>query len=556
MLSSTLLVSGLLTGALATSSYAPTSVACPSSLVRLASGLSTSEAAWRAARKPLADTALRSWLKATNPAFDTTGTLPALGLAISGGGYRAHLTGAGVIQALDANDSDVSTSGLYQAITYHSALSGGAWLLSSLADHDYPTVSSLLSSQWSSAFSNGLLAPNGLWTLVSYAEILTDINAKENAGFRSSLTDLWARLLGYQMLSGASGGVASTLSGLQSKSNFASHNVPYPIITALNSDLKTGTCAPTQYNASVWELTPFEMGSWAPDVNAFTPSKYLGTTMSNGVANGTCVNGFDNLGFVLGTSSNVFNDIAAFYSSLTTTLDTICASSIGIEESNELGAAIAALETIFPSLTSDLSEAVEALYALYPNPFYNLASATSVSSMETLHMVDGGESGQTSPIFPHLIPERNVSLIIVNDNNGDYPTTTLPSYPNGTAIYASYMSAKHAGLKRMPVVPSPTAYFSNYTSGNPIFFGCKNSSVATIVWIPNTNVTYDSGISTFSLQYDSTLSEDMVANGNAVMSRGNSAAWATCLGCAILDAGGLKVPSSCEACFKQYCYAG
>jgi lysophospholipase len=393
-----------------------------------------------------------------------------------------------------------------------------------------------------------------LWTLVSYAKILVDINAKD-ADYYTTFADLWARLLGYQMLSGDDGGVASTLSGIKTKSNFASHNVPYPILTALNADLSTGVCVPTA-NASVWEMTPFETGSWAPGVNAFTPSAYLGSSLSKGVSStGTCTSGFDNLGFVLGTSSNVFNDLAAVYSSLSATMDTVCKASLGVTDSSGLGEAIAALETIFPSITEGLASVLDALYALYPNPFYNLASASEVSSQETLHMVDGGESGQTSPIFPHLIPSRNVSLVIVNDNNGD-TGSSLPSYPNGTAIYDSYLAAKAAGLTRMPKVPSPASYLTNYTSGNPIFFGCKNASVVTLVWLPNTAVTYESGIATFELQYTSELSAAMVENGNAMISRNNSAAWATCLGCAILDAGSLAVPSSCNACFEQYCYKG
>ncbi len=545
-----LFVATLLTGAVATSSYAPTSVRCPSSLVRVATGLSTDEETWATARKALADESLRSWLKATSSEFNTTGELPTLGLSISGGGYRALLTGAGVIQGLDENDSDVSTSGLYQALTYVSALSGGSWLLSSLADHNYPTVSSLLSSQWSTAFSNGLLDPTGILVVIAYAEILNDFTAKEFAHFTTTLTDVWGRLLGYQLLSGSDGGVASTLSGIQSKSNFASHRVPYPIMTALNDNIKQGYCVP-QANASVWEFTPFEFGSWAPDINAFTLSQYLGSSLSNGVpTESTCVNGFDNLGFVLGTSSNVFNDIAALYSSLSSTMTTLCDASLGESGNTELGEAIVALEAIFPSIATGLTDILDLLYALYPNPFYNLTSASQVSSLPTLHMVDGGESGQTSPIFPHLLPGRNISLVIVNDNNGD----TDSSLPNGTAIYDSYLASQSAGLSRMPVIPSPASYLSNYTSGAPIFFGCQNPDVVTLVWVPNTNITYASGIATFEFHVAAGVSDAMVANGNAVISRDNSAEWAVCLGCAILDAGGLSVPSSCEACFEEYCY--
>ncbi|PVH72964.1 FabD/lysophospholipase-like protein [Cadophora sp. DSE1049] len=546
MFSLLLFASVLFSGAVAKSAYAPTPATCPASLIRVANGLSSDESAWRTARKFLADDALRTWLEATNPDFDTTGDLPTLGLSISGGAYRALLTGAGVIQAMDARDSSVSTSGLYQAITYTSALSGGSWLLSSMADHDFPTISNLLSSQWSSAFNNGLLAPNGILAIFAYAQILGDIKDKESAGFTSTLTDLWARLLSYQLLSGSNGGVASTLSGIQTKSNFISHNTPYPIIAALNTNIKTEACVPDT-NASVWEMTPFETGSWGVDVNAFTPSKYLGSS-----PNGSCFTGFDNLGFVLGTSSHIFNDLAAIYSSLAPALDTFCTASLGTADTSDLGEAITALETLFPNLTENLAEAIDAFYALYPNPFYGLSSASGVSDQEILHMVDGGESGQTSPILPHLIPARNVSLLIVNDNNGD--DETLPAYPNGTAIYNSYLAAVSAGLTRMPIVPSPESYLANYTSGDPIFFGCNDPSVTTLVWVPNRADTYESGIATFTMQTSKAVTAALIANGNAVMSRDNSKEWAQCLGCAILDAGGIDVPESCKDCFEEYCY--
>lgn len=543
MFSLIFIASSLFSAAAATSKYAPTPATCPSSLVRIADGLSSEEGSWRTARKYLADDSLRTWLKTTNPDFNTSGELPTLGLSISGGAYRAMLTGAGVIQALDSRDSSVGTSGLYQALTYTSALSGGSWLLSSLADHDFPTVSSLLSSQWSTALNNGLLAPNGVLTILAYAQILFDIKDKESAGFTSTLTDLWARLLSYQLLSGSNGGVASTLSGIQSKSNFVSHNAPYPIITALNADLSTDACVPDT-NASVWEMTPFETGSWGADVNAFTPSKYLGSS-----ANGSCFTGYDNLGFVLGTSSHIFNDLAAIYSSLAPTLDTFCTTSLGMADTSDLGEAISALEAIFPSLTKDLAKTVDAFYALYPNPFHGLSSAPAVSSQDTLHMVDGGESGQTSPIFPHLLPARNVNLVIVNDNNGD--DSALPAYPNGTAIYNSYLAAASAGLSRMPVVPSPSSY--DYT-GKPIFFGCKDPSVTTLVWLPNRADTYESGIATFTVQTSKAITAAMIDNGKAIMSRDNSSTWAQCLGCAILDSGSLNVPSSCDVCFEEYCF--
>lgn len=107
----------------ALSRYQPVSAACPDTpLVRDATELGSEEAAYISSRKEKADAALADWLQ--KQGSFSTDTQPTVALASSGGGYRAHLAGAGVIQAFDARDSNTSVSGLYQALTYHSGLSG------------------------------------------------------------------------------------------------------------------------------------------------------------------------------------------------------------------------------------------------------------------------------------------------------------------------------------------------------------------------------------------------------------------------------------------------
>jgi lysophospholipase len=62
--------------------------------------------------------------------------LPNIAIAVSGGGWRAHMNGAGGIAAFD-NSTTNSTStrhvgGLLQAATYITGLSGGSWVVGSL----------------------------------------------------------------------------------------------------------------------------------------------------------------------------------------------------------------------------------------------------------------------------------------------------------------------------------------------------------------------------------------------------------------------------------------
>ena len=95
--------------------------------------------------------------------------LPVIGIAISGGGYRALMNGAGALAAFDNRTSNSTAQGqlggLLQATTYLSGLSGGSWLVGSLYMQNFPPVqdvltggSSDLGSLWQ--FENSILQGN------------------------------------------------------------------------------------------------------------------------------------------------------------------------------------------------------------------------------------------------------------------------------------------------------------------------------------------------------------------------------------------------------------
>ena len=280
----------------ALSGYAPVPIACPSTpLVRPATGISASESSYISSRAPIASAALGAWLQKVNSGFSTT-NLPAVALTTSGGGLRSLLTGAGVIQAFDSRDSNVGTSGLYQGLTYQAGLSGGGWLLSSIAGNNYPTVSNLQSTLWTTAFAESLFIPDNVGVGAAYAQVSADVVAKNAAGYPPTLVDVYGRLLDYQLVKGPDGGVAVELSSITGFSNFTSHNVPFPIITATNVETATGACTPPN-NTVIFEFSPYEFGSFDSGVNAFTQTKYLGTFLSNGSpTKATCETNYDNLG--------------------------------------------------------------------------------------------------------------------------------------------------------------------------------------------------------------------------------------------------------------------
>jgi lysophospholipase len=457
-------------------------------------------------------------------------------LTTSGGGYRSLLSGAGVIQGLDSRDSDVSTSGLYQALTYQAGLSGGSWLLSSMAGNNYPTITYLKEILWKQAFQDSLADPAFLLVAIAYAEIIADVFGKEAAGYRTTLTDPWGRLLSCQLLSGPYGGVSTTLSSVSSLSSFTSYSVPFPVITSLGSKVWLGDCVPGP-NATTYEFTPYEFGSWDSDVRAFTPTKYLGTPMSGGRATGKCTTNYDNLGYILGTSSNLFNNVCF---------------DVPVAENSSTN-----LDTTLAQIINDVHElTTEDLYATYKNPFYNYISSTAtpniannISAQENLSLVDGGEALQNNPIFPLLQPARNVSVILVNDNSND-----AGGWPNGTEILTTYVQSFNHGLTRMPFIPSVETFISQGLNKRATFFGCNATDKIMIVYLPNNEYTFASNTSTYQLEYSETETDEMVANGVGIATQGGDSAWGTCLGCAIMMKTGQPLPSDCTACFAKYCY--
>jgi len=62
-------------------------------------------------------------------------------------------------------------------------------------------------------------------------------------------------------------------------------------------------------NATVYEINPWELGTFDPTTFAFAPLEYLGSDFSDGKVSfeGECVRGFDNAGYIMGTSSSLFN---------------------------------------------------------------------------------------------------------------------------------------------------------------------------------------------------------------------------------------------------------
>jgi len=76
--------------------------------------------------------------------------LPNIGIAISGGGYRALMIGAGAIAAFDSRTENATNKGhlggLLQASTYMAGLSGGSWLVGTLYINNFTSIEAIINT--------------------------------------------------------------------------------------------------------------------------------------------------------------------------------------------------------------------------------------------------------------------------------------------------------------------------------------------------------------------------------------------------------------------------
>lgn len=504
---------------------------------------------------------------------DNTTALPNIAIAASGGGYRAMLNGAGLIQAFD-NRTENSTSsgqlgGLLQSATYLAGLSGGSWLVGSLYANNFTSISRILAEDTASDNSGGLWqlgnsifeGPNtgGIQLLDSigyYKSLVDAVDNKEDAGFNTTITDIWGRALSYQLVNATDGGPAYTFSSIAAQDWFTSGSVPLPLIV---SDNRAPGQVIVSSNSSVFTFSPWELGSEDPNTYAFAPLKYTGTNFTNGspLNNDRCVTGFDNVGFVFGTSSSLFNSIV-------TTVDS--ASSGGAFS----GIVLTLLQDILNRIGSNEDDIAD-----WVNPFYHYNNATNVNAFDqTLTLVDGGEDNQNIPLHPLIQPNREVDVIFAVDSSADtnstWPTkNSAPNWPNGASLVATYERSlsKIANGTSFPAVPDINTFINNGYANRPTFFGCNASNTTgptpLIVYLPNAPYVYDSNVATFDLEYNDTQRNDLVLNAYNGATQGNGtldAQWPACVGCAILSRSltrtNTDVPEICTQCFTRYCWDG
>lgn len=551
--------------------YAPSVVSCDKDiqLVRKADALSPNETQWLEKRDDVTREALRSFLERATEGFSDNAlisqlfessddsSVPRIGVACSGGGYRAMLSGAGMLAAMDSRTEGANEhglGGLLQSTTYLAGLSGGAWLVGSLAWNNWTSVQDIVDnttkvgSIWDITYPLGQGGTNITATNLTWSHIIGSVASKQKAGFNVTLADYWGRGLSSGFFpSLPDAGVGYTWTSLRDSDTFTSGEMPFPITVA---DFRKPYTYIAYENSTVFEFNPFEMGSWDKSLKAFTDVKYLGTRAFNGTPEneGQCVEGFDNTGFLLGTSSTLFTPSMA--------------SEVGLLLN---GGTVA--EIFAQAMANDTNDVAN--YA--PNPFKGVSmgdEAEKYLNEDNLYLVDGGEDNESLPFAPLLQQERALDVIFALDSSAD----TAQSWPDGSALLTTYerQFTSQGDNIAFPHVPGPETFEQLQLNKRPTFFGCDAGNLTDleyipplVVYIPNNAYSFNSNQSTLKLSYTVSERLSMIQNGFEITTRGNMTqdpGFAGCIACAVMrrqqENLNATLPPECEQCFAKYCWTG
>ncbi|KAK1699957.1 lysophosphoplipase A [Colletotrichum godetiae] len=566
--------------------FAPVYASCPSGLaVRSASeGLSRPEASWRVNRGEKVIPALSSYLTLANiSGFDVQGYIqrlntssyPVVGLSVSGGGTQSGVGGLGIWQAFDArNPAAVAarTGGLTQVLSYITGLSGGGALtVSTLAANDFITISAL--RKQINFTVDYTLGPDG--NITSYlTDIFENVGAKAETELPVSVADAFGQFWATYLPENRTYGNYSDLA--QSGTVFSSGEAPMPIIAlsevipgqspTIGGIMWPGRNNTNGFNLTSYEVTPFEFGSWRGGrIQAFMPTMYLGTSMSNGTAQNSseCVQGFDKFTFIQGSTADAFDawfiddwyDTPIFAKRALKTGPPNTTVIVPPPQFEDDGRVILVNQTA-ESFNQTFNES---LWATYPNPFENYNAA--MQGIDELLLVDGSLGGETNPIRPLIIPERQVDFVIVYEASSD----AQYNWVNGTNLVNTAQSAAQGNIP-FPKIPDVATLVTQNLTKQPTFFGCdaaKSPPTPLVLYLPNSPWSGYSNFSFFKSSFTDNEFDLTVDNAFNLATYGNGtvdAAWPACLACATIRGSliraGIDLPDQCQECFRRHCWNG
>ncbi|KAI0256379.1 phospholipase B [Lactifluus subvellereus] len=512
-------------------------------------------------------------------------SFPKIGIALSGGGYRAALYGAGVLSALDARNQSskaAGTGGLLQVVSYLSALSGGSWLTGSLYANDFPIIKDLVHGNGGNLtgwlLDLPLATPDGdnVFSKLNqhwYGSILWSVVAKGATGIDTSLTDPWSRMISYHFLNqttrnnfftnDSAHGAGQLWSDVPQIPSWQQHLVPFPIIQADSRPVDSNLTTLLSPSSVVYEMTPMEWGSWDPQLSAMMNMSYAGTNLNNGQPDNdtACVTRFDDTGYVMGTSASLFNQVLDRVHNVIVGFDGGSSKSILLLLSRQL----AKLRTRADDVAN------------WPNPFYNLAGKANFQDLNSkwLELIDGSSNHENIPIGQLFVKAREMDVVVAVDASSNITN----HWPNGTSLIRSaarITSLLQSSHQPFPPIPgSQEDFISTGLNMRPTFFGCfptqNPPEYPMLIYIPNSPpLNGDNPVSntpTFQLDYTPKLTQLFLDRVHANVVGGfvpNTTSpdpnFGKCLQCAAIDRmryhanPPLARSDFCTQCFNQYCF--
>ncbi|KXN90656.1 Lysophospholipase 2 [Leucoagaricus sp. SymC.cos] len=512
----------------------------------------------------------------------TPSAWPKIGITLPGGGLRAAQFAAGALSGLDSRNETAKaagTGGLLQVASYISGLSGGSWITGSLFFNDFPTLHNLVLGDGNTLDGWKLDLPfatpdgsdlfskkNQAW----YGSIIWSIIAKAQKGIDTSLTDPWARMISYHFLNqttranfftnDSAHGAGQLWSNIPLIPSYQQYLTPFPIIVADSRPVGSNLTTQLDLNPTVYEITPMEIASYDPSLSAGMNLTFAGTHLSNGKPeNGSaCVLGFDQAGFIMGSSASLFNQILDFAH------NTIA----GMDDKDAKGL----LYTLARQLSQVRTRADDV--ANWPSPFNGIKQSTFQDANATwLELIDGASNSENVPYGPLFVRKRALDVIVTLESSADQNGFPNGSSPITTAHRLStLLQSSH---QQFPPIPSrPDDFISTGVNARATFFGCDPSSpndYPMLIYLPNAPpINGDDSITntaTFQLTYTFKhtslfldAAQKLVVEGFKPNTNDPDPNFGACLQCAAFDRARMKLSPAparsdiCTQCFKQYCY--
>ncbi|TKY85011.1 hypothetical protein EX895_006091 [Sporisorium graminicola] len=463
------------------------------------------------------------------------------------------LVGSGTLQGFDGRNSTANqrgTGGLLQLAQYVAGLSGGSWATAGLSMNNWATTQSLKDSVWN--LESNLLVPED-GKVSFYASILAAVAGKRTEGYQTSLTDYFGLSIATKILNGSTYGNKYSVewSDVRNTSSFTNASMPFPLIIA--DEREPGELIIPR-NTTIWEFSPYEFGSWNPNVSAFVPIEIVGSSLNNGssaLPDGQCVGGYETVAWVTGTSATLFSGL--YVELVTSSSDSVITK---------------ALKEIAKAVSDDQND-----ISLVPNPFYGYRGdgTVQISDLHNITLVDGGLDNENVPLWTLIEPARDLDAVIAIDSSAD-----VTNWPNASALYQTSLRAQYSAYSAyaFPRMPDTNTVVNRGLNTRPVFYGCNPTENVTnagtayngtrtpiVIYMPSYPYSALANTSTYKMEYSNSEAQGVIDNSVDVATLGGAdSEWATCLGCAILQRGfersGTPRPDVCTQCLNKWCWDG